>query len=223
MGSSQGKRKAGLSALQIIAYSLGSASGILIATVIVLAALGALESPPEPVSPPEDRAWAAKVDELNRAHEQGIAASLPASPALVGLDQKRVTRAALLAVFGAEGFTFADATEQTDPPQQVGHKDTTVVALVGASSSLTQVSVMGIPDGDDDTTATIMLGMALALQQLAPWAADWWAEAGPRIMRVAQAAENKIAAERTDDGTTLVQFTTNVTLPMLMLTVERLP
>ena len=215
MGGSQDQRKAGLGALRIIVYSLVSSAGILLVTsVIVLAVANESNTRQRPEPDPE---WVAQVDQLNRVAEHGLDAALPSAPALVGLDQKRVTRAALRAVFGAEGFEFADATE---PPQQVGQKDTTVVALVGASSSLTQESVMSIP-GDTATDGTIMLGMALALQQLAPWASDWWVEAGPRLAQQASDAEGKTSSEYTTNETVRVELTVNATLPMLMLTVER--
>lgn len=218
MGGSQGQRKAGLSVSRIIVYSLVSSAGILLATSVIVLAIAADSNSRQ--RPEPDPAWVAQVDQLNRVAERGLDAMLPAAPALVGLDEKRVTRAAMRAVFGAEGFEFADATEQTDPPQQIGQKDTTVVALIGAPSSLTEVSVMGIP-GDTATDGTIMLGMALALQQLAPWASDWWVEAGPRLARQASDSEAKTASEYTANETARVELTVNATLPMLMLTVER--
>ena len=66
-----------------------------------------------------------------------------------------------------------------------------------------------------------MLGMALALQQLAPWASDWWVEAGPRLAQQASDAEGKTSSEYTTNETVRVELTVNATLPMLMLTVER--
>ena len=112
--------------------------------------------------------------------------------------------------------------QATGEPQLIGQKDTTVVTFVGVPAAITQVAVIGIASADNPAiNATIMLGMAVALKQLAPWAADWWAGAAQSIVDKALAAENKTAAVDTANAMIRVELTVNATLGMWMLGFER--
>ena len=141
-------------------------------------------------------------------------------------DRTRVTRALLLEAFEDHGFEFGAPSTiiATGVPQQIGQKDTTLVTLVGIPAALAEVAVIGISTSDNQGfNATIMLGMAVALQQLAPWAADWWAETGPELAKQATARDDQTATAETDNGVTRVEFTINATLAMWMLSFQRVP
>ena len=80
--------------------------------------------------------WPSLVEQLNRLHEEGFDALIRA---LIREDGTRVTRASLRDVFEAEGFEFGEPSVATAPPQQVGQKATTVIALVGFPAAITRV------------------------------------------------------------------------------------
>ena len=100
----------------------------------------------------------------------GASAQERSSP-LVLEDRTRVTRAILVDSFEEHGFEFGEPStiQATGEPQLIGQKDTTVVTFVGVPTAITQVAVIGIASADNPAiNATIMLGMAVALKQLAP-------------------------------------------------------
>ena len=117
----------------------------------------------------------------------------------MGVDEGSVARAGLRASFEEMNFQFSDPTAlASGVPQQMGKRDTTLIAMVGPAAALTKVSVIGFASADDPgVNATIMLGMAVALQQVAPWASDWWAETGPELAKQATAVEDQTATAET--------------------------